>query len=152
MAQQRKHLNFDPNFIFNIMDEWKLEAERYDLVAQKHYKKIRSYLTLFQFRLNENEKFDLREKLAQNLDEINSNDCVNDLDSYLEGFCFKLDKSVLSSQPKEVKIEIAQPEKPSHKNSSAYENSPNHSAYETPQNFSDYTIDCNDIYTMQFFQ
>ena len=137
------------------MDEWKQEAEKYDLVAQKHYKKIRSYLTLFQFRLNDAEKCDLREKLAQNLDDLaGTNDFIQDLDSYLEGFCFKLDKSVLPNQPKEVKIEIAQPEQTPHQTTitPAYNSPQNSSAYDSPQNFSEYTIDCNDIYTMQFFQ
>ena len=157
MAQEKKQLKFDPNFIFSAIEDWKEEACKYEQISQQHYKRIRSYLTLFQFRLHDEQKCEIREKLAQSLDEINSNDCVNDLDSYLEGFCFKLDHTVLPSQPKqpkEVRIEIAQPEKPTHQNSSAYKDPPNFSAYEPPQNISDYTIDCNDLdyYTLQFFQ
>ena len=153
MTSKRQHLNFDPNFVFSAIEEWKTEADKYDQMAQRHYKRIRSYLTLFQFRLNDQQKCDIREKLAHSLDEINANDFVHDLDSYLEGFCFKLDKSVIQTQPKEVKIEIAQPrtEIPS----TTQHFSP---AKQSNQPFSDSlcseTIDCNDLdyYTMQFFQ
>ena len=107
MTSKRQQLHFDSNFVFSAIEEWKTEADKYDKIAQRHYNRIRSYLTLFQFRLNDQQKCDIREKLAQSLDEINANDFVHDLDSYLEGFCFKLDKSVIQTQPKEVKIEIA---------------------------------------------
>ena len=151
MAQQRQQLNFDPDFIFSAIEEWKEAADKYEQISQQHYKRIRSYLTLFQFRLDDEQKCEIREKLAQSLDEINSNDCVNDLDSYLEGFCFKLDHTVLPSQPKqpkEVKIAITNPEpaQPSAKSPATQ--------FQQPQNFSDTTIDCNDLdyYTLQFFQ
>ena len=153
MTSKRQHLNFDPNFVFSAIEEWKTEADKYDQMAQRHYNRIRSYLTLFQFRLNDQQKCDIREKLAQSLDEINANDFVHDLDSYLEGFCFKLDKSVIQTQPKEVKIEIAQPRTETTPKTQHY--SP---ATQSNQNFSDplcsETIDCNDLdyYTMQFFQ
>lgn len=148
----KRQLNFDQNFIFSAIEEWKDAADKYDQMAHKYYQRIRSYLTLFQFRLQDDQKCEIREKLAQTLDEIHANDFVHDLDSYLEGFCFKLDKTVIPSQPKEVKIEIAKPpvlpEQPTPQQEKII--------YETSeqQNFSDHTIDCNDLdyYTMQFFQ
>ena len=150
MTSNGQHLNFDQNFVFSTITEWKKAAEKYDQEAGKYYKRIRSYLTLWQFRLNDDQKCDIREKLAQHLDEISDHDHVQDLDSYLEGFCFQLDKSVLPSQgikPKEVKIEIAKSPPP-----------PNSPAQQNTQNFSDQlfteTLDCNDLdyYTLQFFQ
>ena len=150
MSLNRQQLQFNPELIFSSIKEWKKAAEIYDRAAENHYKRIRSYLTLWQFRLDDDQKCDIREKLAQHLDELTENDFIQDLDSYLEGFCFQLDKSVLPSQgikPKEVKIEIAQPPPP-----------PNSPAQQNTQNFSDQlfteTLDCNDLdyYTLQFFQ
>ena len=151
MSSNRQQLTFNPEFIFSEIKEWKNAAEKYDKAAGIHYKKIRSYLTLWQFRLSDQQKCDIREKLAQYLDEISENDHVQDLDSYLEGFCFQLDKSVLPNQlpkPNEVKIEIAQ----------SIESTPAQTHSPAPQEisaslYSD-TLDYNnlDYYTMQFFQ
>ena len=139
MTSQRPHLNnFDENFIFSEMENWKATAERYDHAARQHYKKIRSYLTFYQFRLNDGQKCEIREKLAQCLDEICSHDFVHDLDSYLEGFCFTLDKSVITTQPKEVKIQI-EPK----------ETKPISPAL---QNFSESDCANLDYYTLQFFE
>ena len=89
MSSNRQQLTFNPEFIFSEIKEWKNAAEKYDQAAGIYYKKIRSYLTLWQFRLSDQQKCDIREKLAQYLDEISENDHVQDLDSYLEGFCFQ---------------------------------------------------------------
>ena len=139
MTSQRSHLNnFDENFIFSEMENWKATAERYDHAARQHYKKIRSYLTFYQFRLSDGQKCEIREKLAQCLDEICSHDFVHDLDSYLEGFCFTLDKSVITTQPKEVKIQIEPKEtKP---------------IPPASQNFSESDFANLDYYTLQFFE
>ena len=147
MTAKRPHLkNFDPNFIFSEMENWKIAAERYDHAARQHYQKIRSYLTLYQFRLNDDIKCEMREKLAQALDEICSHDFVHDLDSYLEGFCFTLDKSVLPTQPNEVKIEIAQ--------KSDSNPVPPNTPLETVSKLPEISFDSNDFdyYTLQFFQ
>ena len=147
MSLNRQQLQFNPELIFSSMKEWKKAAEIYDRAAEYHYKRIRSYLTLWQFRLVDDQKCDIREKLAQHLDELTENDFIQDLDSFLEGYCFQLDKSVIPNKPKEVKIEIAQPPPP-----------PNSPAQQTTQNFSEQfdpdTLDCNDLdyYTLQFFQ
>ena len=159
MTSKRQHLdNFDQNLIFSSMNNWKAAAEKYDEAAQQDYKRIRSYLTLYQFRLNDDQKSEIREKLAECLDEISSNDFVHDLDTYLEGFCFKLDKSVLPTQPKEVKIEIAQ------KIDSAPQpiisapkptiSAPPNTPVDSTQNFPELTLDTSDLdyYTLQFFQ
>lgn len=108
--------DFNLEFIKDGINEWSLAATTYQREAEKAYTRIRSYLTLYQFRLSEQDKCDIREMLTEHLDEIDKNDLVADMDSYLDGFCFKLDKSVLSSfklvktPPTEVKIAIAQPE------------------------------------------
>ena len=148
MPPKREHLNFDPNFVFNLVDEWKAASEKYDQAALQHYKRIRSYLTLFQFRLTDDQKCTIREKLASCLDEISANDYVADMDSYLEGFCFQLDKSVIptNNPPKEVKIEIApEPRAPP---------SPPRPTETFTEQFTTDTLDCNDLdyYTLQFFQ
>lgn len=148
MSSNGQQLTFNPEFIFSEIKEWKNAAEKYDQAAGIYYKKIRSYLTLWQFRLSDQQKCDIREKLAQYLDEISENDHVQDLDSYLEGFCFQLDKSVLPNQlskPKEVKIEIA-------KSAPAPTHSPAPQEISAP--FYSDTLDYNnlDYYTMQFFQ
>ena len=127
--------------------EWKRDAEKYNQSSQKHYKRIRSYLTLWQFRLSDDSKCEIREKLAQYLDEITDRDFVQDLDSYLEGFCFQLDKTVLPNQPKEVKIQIAPPNTPEPEPAKTF-------SEHVPQPINSDTIDYNDLdyYTMQFFQ
>ena len=103
-------------------------------------------MTLWQFRLNDDQKCDIRERLAQHLDEITDHDFVHDLDSYLEGFCFQLDKSVLPVKPKEVKIDIA-------KESAVKPHLPEPQFQNPVQDFSDTTDDTDfDYYTMQFFQ
>ena len=151
MSSNRQQLTFNPEFIFSEIKEWKNAAEKYDQAAGIYYKKIRSYLTLWQFRLSDQQKCDIREKLAQYLDEISENDHVQDLDSYLEGFCFQLDKSVLPNQlpkPKELKIKIAQ----SIESTPAPTHSPASQGISAPL-YSD-TLDYNnlDYYIMQFFQ
>ena len=48
--------------------------------------------------------------LSQSLDEMDKINLISDMDNYLDGFCFKLDKSVLPAaidKPKVVKIKIA---------------------------------------------
>ena len=143
MTSSRQQLTFNQEFIFSEIKTWEDVAQRYHKAAEAHYKKIRSYLTLWQFRLDENQKCDIREKLAQHLDEISDHDFVQDLDSFLEGYCFKLDKSVLPNQtPKEVKIQI-QP-----KVEASPETQP------VTQNFSEPSLDYADLdyYTMQFFE
>ena len=150
MTSNKQHLSFNPEFIFSTISEWKRDAEKYNQSSQKHYKRIRSYLTLWQFRLNDDSKCEIREKLAQYLDEITDRDFVQDLDSYLEGFCFQLDKTVLPNQPKEVKIQIAPPNTPEPAQSAPTKL---FSESEIESNSTD-TIDYNDLdfYTLQFFQ
>ena len=153
MSSTKQQLLFDQDFINTNIEEWKESADRYRQEAFKKYSKIRSYLSLWQFRLTEDQKCDVREKLAQHLDEITENDFVQDLDSYLEGFCFKLDTSVVPSRkiqiPKEVKIEVAEKQK----QPSSMVIDELSSDLNSENNFSAY-IDTDDLdyYTLQFFQ
>ena len=46
--------------------------------------------------------------LSQDLDELEKVNLIEDMDNYLDGFCFKLDKTILPKrQPTEVKIQVA---------------------------------------------
>ena len=78
--------------------------------AERSYGLLRSYLTLFQFRLPDAEKHEIRDLLSHFLDELEEKGgFLEDMDSYLEGFFFRPDPSVLKPKPTAVKIEIAQP-------------------------------------------
>ena len=107
-----KEFDFNLQLVKDNIETWTQAATVYHREAEKSYAKIRSYLTLYQFRLSDQQKCDIREMLSQHLDDIDKNDLIQDMDNYLDGFCFKLDKSVLPNLktiPKSVKIEIAQP-------------------------------------------
>ena len=153
MSSTKQQLLFDQDFIDINIKEWKESADSYSQEAFKRYSKIRSYLSLWQFRLTKDQKCDVRERLAQHLDEITEHDFVQDLDSYLEGFCFKLDTSVVSMKkiqnPKEVKIEVT--EKQKQPSSMLIDELP--SDLNSENNFSAYIDTDNlDYYTLQFFQ
>ena len=107
--------NFNLQFVKDIMNQWTKAAINYDREAEKSYSKLRSYLTLYQFRLADSQKHDIREMLSQSLDEIEKLGQVDDMDNYLDGFCFKLDPSVLPTtkpKPTSVKIQVAPDESP----------------------------------------
>ena len=110
-----KEFDFNLQFIKENMKMWTQAANVYHREAEQAYARMRSYLTLYQFRLSDQQKCDIRELLSQHLDNIEEHDLIRDMDNYLDGFCFKLDKSVLPNlkpAPKSVKIEIAQPATP----------------------------------------
>ena len=108
MSMSKQLQKFDLNFVKDAMREWNNLAQDYENSTQKVYRKLRSYLTLYQFRLNDQEKSDIREMLSQELDEIEKINFIEDMDNYLDGFCFQLDKSIIpKKQPTEVKIKIA---------------------------------------------
>lgn len=105
-----KQLDFNLQFVRESADAWQKAAHKYHQEAEKAYTRMRSYLTMYQFRLSDQEKCEIREMLSQHLDNIEQNDLIQDMDNYLDGFCFKLDKTVLPNFkpiPKSVKIEIA---------------------------------------------
>ncbi len=107
MSQQRQHQNFDLNFVKETMAEWNKLSQHYNQQAEKVYIRLRSYLTLYQFRLDDQQKSDIREMLSQDLDAL-ENPLIEDFDNFLDGYCFKLDKTLLpKKQPTEVKIQIA---------------------------------------------
>ena len=117
MSMSKQLQKFDLNFVKDAMREWNNLAQDYENSTQKVYRKLRSYLTLYQFRLNDQEKSDIREMLSQELDEIEKINFIEDMDNYLDGFCFQLDKSIIpKKQPTEVKIKIAPEQKSSETN------------------------------------
>ena len=150
--------DFDPEFVTRVMDEWRVAAENYHKHASNAYSRLRSYLTLYQFRLNEDKKCQIREKLSQMLDEIESNDeLVKDMDSYLAGFCFRLDKSIVSN--KMTKIKTKQPVELQTKSFAVNESVHDSTQTENDQNEAQVsetmhceTFDDLDFYTLQFFQ
>ena len=144
------------------MREWSKLSSSYEEQSKKLYQKIRSYLTLYQFRLSEQQKCDIREMLSQELDEIeSSSNIIEEMDAYLEGYCFEFDKSILPKKtPTSVKIQIA-PE--SQSNNKFTENSFSQTGSDTthtnpcptPSTVSDTetAFDTDfDFYTYQFFQ
>ena len=165
--------NFNLQFVKDIMNQWTAAAVSYEREAEKSYSLLRSYLTLYQFRLHDSQKHDIREMLSQSLDEIEKMDLVEDMDNYLDGFCFKLDPSVLPKtskiKPKSVKIEIA-PEETRRMGSPTRHTDPPSPAKEQPQrqampeldsemldnfapvNFTENTVDYTDFYQLQFLQ
>ena len=108
MSMSKQLQDFNLNFVQETMREWSNAAQSYEHETQKIYTKLRSYLTFHQFRLNDQQKCEIREMLSQELDELEKVNFIEDMDNYLDGFCFKFDKSILPKrQPKEVKIQIA---------------------------------------------
>ena len=51
----QSHLNFDLQFVKDIMGQWSSAAIEYEKEAEKAYTKLRSYLSLHQFRLADNQ-------------------------------------------------------------------------------------------------
>ena len=108
MSSLKQLQDFDIQFVQESMREWSNLAQVYERESEKVYTKLRSYLTFHQFRLNDQQKSEIREMLSQDLDELEKVNLIEDMDNYLDGFCFKLDKSILPKrQPTEVKIQIA---------------------------------------------
>jgi len=175
-----QHLDFNLQFVKDNINQWSQAATIYHREAEKAYTRMRSYLTLYQFRLSEQEKCDIREMLSQHLDEIDQHDLVTDMDNYLDGFCFKLDKSVLPPLKTEqkpnttaVNIKIAPPHNQNKplvqpQTSSNFIQQPmvnkiqeplpelENTLLDTfiPANFHDNAVDYNDLdyYTRQFYQ
>jgi len=172
----QQHPNFNLQFVKDLMKEWSGAARNYEREAEKVYSRLRSYLALYQFRITKDQQHDIREMLSQSLDEIEKNNLIEDMDNYLDGFCFKFDKSVLPApviKPTSVKIKIAPEEtdiKPIEQMKSdqmhhldqpnnsdqSYQNlqqSPPESVTNTNY-FSDNSLNYTDLdfYQMQFFQ
>ncbi len=154
---------FDTSFVKNAMRDWTNISAKYETEAGTVYKRIRSYLTLYQFRLTEQEKCDIREMLSQELDEIESSaNIVDEMDSFLEGYCFKFDKSVLPKpHPTEVKVEIAPETIQQKPSNSAQKYNPTPPSTQstcsetTTDNLSDSDTNTDtdfDFFTYQFFQ
>ena len=156
-----QHLDFNLQLVKDLMNEWSTAAAKYERDAEIAYSKLRSYLSLYQFRLQDDQKCNIREMLSQSLDELEKQNFIDDMDNYLDGFCFKLDKSVLPKlgrpKPTAVKIKIApevtQPMPPVQLQPLP---DPDQQTLDTfaPVNFTENAIDYNDLdfYQMQFFQ
>ena len=108
--------------------------------------------------------------LSQDLDELEKVNLIEDMDNYLDGFCFKFDQTILPKKtPNAVRIEVS-PELnqittsgTNHRpQTSQLNQQPSEPAFSVSDNsnldtflsVSDNAIDYNDLdyYTMQFFQ
>ena len=150
MSKRKQLEKFNPDFVSATMDHWVKASLYYQREAENAYTKLRSYLTMYQFRLTDQQKHEIREKLSAELDKIDNNDQVDDLDSYLDGFCFKLDTSILATKTESQSAPTPEPMiiEPATPQTSVTTDIDMHSVT------SDTAIDHNDldIYTMQFFQ
>ena len=150
MSKRKQLEKFNPDFVSATMDHWVKTSLYYQREAENAYTKLRSYLTMYQFRLTDQQKHEIREKLSAELDKIDNNDQVDDLDSYLDGFCFKLDTSILATKTESQSAPTPEPMiiEPATPQTSVTTDIDMHSVT------SDTAIDHNDldIYTMQFFQ
>lgn len=171
MSTSKQLENFNLQFVKDAMNQWTAAATIYETEAKRAYIKTRSYLTLYQFRLSDDQKYNIRELLSQHLDEIEKFDLVDDMDNYMNGFCFKLDQSVIPNYketkpiPKHVQIKIASEPSQSVVKDEIYEQSSTQQPITTnvqetilspensPLNFNETAVDYNDLdyYTMQFF-
>ena len=85
MSQRQQLDQFDTNFVKSSIREWSKLSATYEEQSKKVYKKIRSYLTLYQFRLSNQQRCDVREMLSQELDEIESSaNIIEEMDSFLD--------------------------------------------------------------------
>ena len=148
MSKRRQLEKFNPDLVFETMDNWVQASLYYQNEAEKSYSKLRSYLTMYQFRLTHEQKQEIRKKLSAQLDKIDNNDQVDD--SYLDGFCFQLDTSFIptTTATETTTTETSAPTQIKKENSNTVI-SDTDSYYLN----SDNAVDHNDIdfYTLQFF-
>jgi hypothetical protein len=163
MSNKKQLERFNLQFVKDTMKSWSDSAAIYEHESFKSYSRLRSYLTLYQYRLSDHEKHDIRELLSQSLDEIDKTNLIDDMDSYLDGFCFKFDKSVISTDlllPKRIKLEPTDELKiePVHEiedNKPIEQKDVTNKSYEQPSDYyCDNATDSNDLdyYTLQFLQ
>ena len=150
MSERKQLEDFNQDFVTKTMKNWVHASMYYQREAEKSYSKLRSYLTMYQFRLSDKEKLDIREMLSGELDKIDNNDQVEDMDNYLDGFCFKMDTSIL---PKKETQLLSQQKSTTMLTEPVKETSVT-SDTDMLSVTSDNAMDHNDldIYTMQFFQ
>jgi len=86
---------FDNDIVQSIISRWVSLATDYQKQSERQYAKLRSYLTVYQFRLSDSEKTQLRDMLSRKLDIIDNENYVENMDSFLDGFCFKLDSDII---------------------------------------------------------
>ena len=150
MSKRKQLEKFNLDFVSETMDNWVKASLYYQQEAEKSYTKLRSYLTMYQFRLTDQQKQEIRKKLSSQLDKIDNNDQVDDMDSYLDGFCFQLDTSFIPTTSETQNITSEAPAqsqiKPENLNSAI-------SDTDMQTTISDNAIDHNDLdfYTLQFF-
>ena len=86
---------FQSVFMDDLINKWVSLARKYRQDSESQYVRLRSYLPMYQYRLSHKEKEEIREKLSSKLDETDQMDQVENMDNFLDGFCFKLDQTIL---------------------------------------------------------
>ena len=148
MSKRNQLEKFQPQFVTKIIEKWVNASLVYQKEAENSYRKLRSYLTMYQFRLTDQEKREIRDMLSSQLDKIDNNDQVDDMDSYLDGFCFQMDTSIIERQ-NETQPDVTMATQEPINSISEPNDTTMHSVFNDHM-----TVDHNDldIYTMQFFQ
>ena len=95
MSNKKQLERFNLQFVKDTMQAWTDCSKTYEKESYRSYSRLRSYLTLYQYRLSDKEKHDVRDMLSQSLDDIDKMILIEDMDNYLDGFCFKFDKSII---------------------------------------------------------
>ena len=95
MSNRKQLEKFNLQFVTDTMQTWSDCSKTYEKESYRVYSRLRSYLTLYQYRLTDKEKHDIRDMLSQSLDDIDKINLIEDMDNYLDGFCFKFDKSII---------------------------------------------------------
>ena len=98
MSNRKQLENFNLQFVKDTMQTWTDCSTKYEKESYRAYSRLRSYLSLYQYRLGDNEKHDIREMLSQKLDDIEKISLIDDMDNYLDGFCFKFDRSIMTNE------------------------------------------------------
>ena len=95
MSNRKQLEKFNLQFVKDTMQAWSDCSKNYEKESYRVYSRLRSYLTLYQYRLSEKKKQNIRDMLSQSLDDIDKINLIEDMDNYLDGFCFKFDKSII---------------------------------------------------------
>ena len=145
---KRKLNSFNRSFITETIDSWVKLAKKYREDSEALYVRLRSYLTMYQYRLSDDEKCEIRENLSKKLDEIDNFDQIDNMDNFLDGFCFKLDSSIIPSMSSDIKHTNKIDESEIERKVDDESNQQRKDSYET----NDLTAENDlDFYSLQFF-
>ena len=76
MSNKKQLERFNLQFVKDTMQAWTDCSKTYEKESYRSYSRLRSYLTLYQYRLSDKEKHDVRDMLSQSLDDIDKMNCI----------------------------------------------------------------------------